>query len=88
MVMEIQYTCLAPTTRTVDISEADMATVYDIVVNQFLAVLPHMEFDSRTLSYMPERKALAEFAERFGVTTAHGPSLEAFYRAVLGKPNE
>ena len=86
--MEVQFTSLAPTTRTVNVSEADMAAAYDIVVNQFLAVLPHMEFDSRTLSYMPERKALAEFAERFGVTATHGPSLEAFYRAVLGKPNE
>ena len=88
MAMEVQFSCLAPTTRTVNISEEDMAALYDIVVQQFLAVLPHMEFDKRTLSYMPERKALAEFAEKFGVTTTHGPSLEAFYRAALGKPNE
>lgn len=88
MAFQIQYTSLAPTTRTADLSEEDMAALYDIVVAQFLAVLPHMEFDSRTLSYMPERKALAEFAEKFGVTTTHGPSLEAFYRAALGKPNE
>jgi hypothetical protein len=88
MAMEVQFSCLAPTTRTVNIPEEDMAALYDIVVRQFLAVLPHMEFDSRTLSYMPERKALAEFAQKYGVTVAHGPSLEAFYRAALGKSNE
>jgi len=85
--MEVQFSCLAPTTRTVNIPEEDMAALYDVVVGSFLALLPHMEFDKRTLSYMPERAAVAAFAEKFGVPSTHGPSLEAFYRAALGKIN-
>jgi hypothetical protein len=88
MVMEIQYTSLAPTTRTANLSEEDMAALYDVVVDQFLASLPHIELTSKTTSWMPERLALRAFAEKYGVAWDHPPSLEAFFRAALGKPNE
>jgi hypothetical protein len=85
MAMEIQYTSLAPTTRTVNLSEEDMAALYDVVANQFLASLPCVELTSRSTEWMPERIALKEFAEKYGVAWDHPPSLEAFFRAALGK---
>jgi hypothetical protein len=83
--MEIQYTCLAPTTRTVNLSEEDMAALYDVVINRFLSSLPFLDLTSKTTKWMPERLAIRDFAEKHGVVCDHLPSLEAFFYAALGK---
>jgi hypothetical protein len=85
MAMEIQYTSLAPTTRTVNLSEEDMAALYDIVVNYFLGMLPHLEMNDKTLAWDANRKAIRDYADKYGVAWDHPASLAAFYRAALGK---
>jgi hypothetical protein len=85
MAQQIQYTSLAPTTRTANLTEEDMAALYDVVADQFLASLPHLELNSKTTSWMPERLAIRNFAEKYGVAFDHPPSLEAFFRAALGR---
>jgi hypothetical protein len=84
MAIQIQYTGLAPTTRTVDLSEEDMAALYGIMVDQFLASLPFLELKGASPIYMAERLAIREFAEKYGVEWSHPPSLEAFFRAAIG----
>ena len=86
--MEIQYTSLAPTVRTINLSEEDMAALYDIVANSFLAHLPYLELSDKTVRWDPARQAVRDFAEKYGVAWDHPPSITAFYRAALGKPNE
>ena len=83
--MEVQFSCLAPTTRTVNLSEEDMATLYDVVANSFLAMLPYLELNDKTIRWNPSRQAIRDFAEKYGVAWDHPPSLEAFFRAALGK---
>jgi len=85
MALQVQYTSLAPTTRTVNLSEEDMAALYDVVVNSFLAHLPYLELNNKTVRWDPSRQALRDFAEKYGVASDHPPSLEAFFRACLGK---
>ena len=86
--MEVRFTSLAPSTRVVDIDEADMAALYDIVADYFVGMLPHLELNSRTVEYMPERKAIRDFAQKHGVPYDHPESLTNFFRAALGRPNE
>jgi hypothetical protein len=85
--MEVRFSCLAPSTRVVNIDEEDMAALYDILANYFLSMLPHLEF-GRGLEYLPERKAIRDFAEKYGVPHDHPESLTNFFRAALGRPNE
>ncbi len=85
--MEVRFSCLAPSTRVVDIDEKDMAALYDIVADYFLSTLPHIEF-GRSTEYMPERKAIRDFAQKHGVPYDHPQSLANFYRAALGRSNE
>lgn len=88
MAMEVQYTGLAPVTRTINLSEEDMAALYDIVVDYFLSILPYTELTDNSCKYDSARAAMRDLAVKYGVPPTHGPSLVAFYRAVLGKPNE
>jgi len=83
--MEVQYTSLAPSTRTVNLSEEDMAALYDVVINSFLGMLPYLELNDKTVRWNPDRQAVRDFAEKYGVAWDHPPSIEAFYRACLGK---
>jgi hypothetical protein len=85
MALQVQYHGLAPTTRTADLSEKDLAALYDIVADQFLASLPYLELNSKTTSWLPELLAIRNFAEKYGVAFDHLPSLEAFFRAALGR---
>jgi hypothetical protein len=86
--MEIQYSGLAPTTRTVNLTEEDMAALYDIVADYFLSMIPHLEMRSGNMDYMPEKRAIRDFAQKYGVPSDHPQSLANFYRAALGRPNE
>jgi hypothetical protein len=86
--MEVRFFSLVPSTRVIDIDEADMAALYDIVADHFLSVLPHLELNSRTTEYMTERKAIRDFAQKYGVPYDHPESLTNFFRAALGRPNE
>jgi hypothetical protein len=88
MVMEIQYSGLAPTTRTVNLTEEDMAALYDIVADYFISMIPFIELKSKSVDYMPEKKAIRDFAQKYGVPFDHPESLVNFYRAALGRPNE
>jgi hypothetical protein len=83
--MEIQYTSLAPTVRNVNLTEEDMAALYDVVAESFLAMLPYMELNEKTLRWNKDRQAVRDFADKYGVAWDHPPSIEAFYRACLGK---
>jgi hypothetical protein len=85
--MEVRYTGLAPSTRVVDIDEADMAALYDIVADYFLSMLPYIELNKYNI-YTPEKTAIADFASKFGVPIDHPASLVNFYRAALGRPDE
>ena len=87
MAMEVRYTGLAPTDIQLNVSEEDMAAVYDIVVNYFFSMLPHLELNKYN-SFMPEKTAIADFASKYGVPVDHPTSLVNFYRAVLGRPDE
>lgn len=86
--MEVQFSCLAPSTRVVNLDEAEMAALYDIVADYFLSMLPHLDMRSSALTYMKEQKAIRDFAEKYGVPHNHPDSLANFYRAALGRPNE
>ena len=86
--MEVRFSCLAPSTRVINIDEADMAALYDIVADYFVGMLPHLELNSRTVEYMPERKAIRDFAQKHGVPYDHPESLTNFFRAALGRPDE
>ena len=81
--MEIRFTSLAPAERTIKITEAELKDAQDAVNRYFLSMLPHIDWDSRSLEYQPEKKAIKELAERYGVTSDHKPSVESFYRAIL-----
>jgi CO dehydrogenase/acetyl-CoA synthase alpha subunit len=85
--MEVRFSSLAPSTRVVDIDEADMAALYDLVADYFLSMLPFMELNKYN-AYMQEKVAIADFASKYGVPVDHAPSLVNFYRAALGRPNE
>jgi hypothetical protein len=85
--MEVRFSSLAPSTRVVDIDEADMAALYDVVADYFLSMLPFIELNKYNL-YSPEKTAIADFASKYGVPVDHPPSLVNFYRAALGRPNE
>jgi hypothetical protein len=87
MAVQVRFTSLAPSTRVIDIDEADMAALYDIVADYFVSMLPHLEF-GRSLEYLPERKAIRDFAEKHGVPHDHPESLTNFFRAALGRPDE
>jgi hypothetical protein len=84
--MEIRYTSLAPTERTIEVTETEIRTASDLIYEYFLSMLPHIDFDSRTLEYQPAKKAIFDFAAKYGVPTDHQSSMESFYRAVLDKP--
>jgi hypothetical protein len=88
MAMEIQYSGLAPTTRTVNLTEEDMAALYDIVADYFVSMIPFLELGSRNMEYFPEKRAIRDFAQKYGVPFDHAESLANFYRAALGRPNE
>ncbi len=88
MAVQIRFSCLAPSTRVADIDEADMAALYDILADYFLSMLPHIEMSSGSMDYMPEKRAIRDFAEKYGVPSDHPESLANFYRAVLGKHND
>ena len=87
MAIQVQYVGLAPTDIQLNVSEEDMAQVYDIVANYFISVLPHVELD-KYVQYMPEKAAVADFAKKYGVAVDHPPSVVNFYRALLGFPDE
>lgn len=86
MALQVQFSGLAPTNRTVELSEEDLATVYDIVVTHFLSTLPFIDLSSRTAELIPERKVMSDFLDRFGVSVDYVPGIESFFRAALGKP--
>ena len=86
--MEVRFTSLAPSTRVVNVDEADMAELYDIMADYFVGMLPHLELNSRTVEYIPERKAIRDFAQKHGVPYDHPESLTNFFRAALGRPDE
>jgi hypothetical protein len=88
MAMEIQYSGLAPTTRTVNITEADMAALYDIVADYFVSMIPFLDLGSKSMEYLSEKRAIRDFAQKHGVPFDHPESLVNFYRAALGRPNE
>jgi hypothetical protein len=85
--MEIRYSTLAPVERVVQIDETDLAALYDILADYFLSMLPYLEMN-RSMEYQPEKKAIAEFAKKFGVPIDHPPSLTAFYCAALGRRHD
>ena len=87
VVMEVRFTSLAPSTRVVNIDEADMAALYDIMADYFLGMLPHLELNKYN-SFMTERTAIADFASKYGVPVDHSPSVVNFFRAALGRPDE
>ena len=62
-----------------------MAKVYDLVVDYFLSMLPHIEHDGGIRYLDPTRRAMSEFAEKYGVDTSSPRAVTAFYAAVLGR---
>lgn len=87
MALEVRYTGLAPTDIKLDVSEEDLAKVYNVVVDYFLSVLPYVEL-TKYSSYTRETTAVADFAAKYGVPVDHPSSLVNFYRAMLGYTNE
>jgi hypothetical protein len=88
MAVQVRFTSLAPSTRVVDIDEADMAALYDIVVDYFVGMLPHLDLNTRSVEYMEDRKAIRDFAQKHGVPYDHPESLTNFFRAALGRTDE
>jgi hypothetical protein len=87
MVMEILYSGLAPAEIRLNVSEEDLAAVYDIMANYFFAMLPYTDLDKIT-SFAPEKQAIADFARKYNVPLDHPTSVVNFYRAILGRPKE
>jgi hypothetical protein len=81
--MEICFTSLAPTEQKIKVTEAELKHAQNVVNRYFLHMLPHIDWDMRTLQYQPDKQALKELAEQYGVTPDHKPSIESFYKAIL-----
>lgn len=84
--MEVQFTGMAPTIRTVSIPEEDMAALYDIVVNYFLALIPYADLPKAAL--IPEKEAIVDFLQKYKVPIDHPQTVVNFFQAALGKPND
>lgn len=81
--MEIRFTSLAPAERKIEITEAELKHAQNVVNRYFLHMLPHIDWDLRSLQYQPDKQALKELVEQYGVTPDHKPSIESFYKAIL-----
>jgi hypothetical protein len=86
MAMEVQFSGLVPTTRTINLSDDDLATLHQIVVDYFLSILPYTELTDRSCKYDSARTAMRDFALKYNVDPSHADSLVSFYAAVLQQP--
>jgi len=79
--MQIPVVKLLPTTVTVELDENDIAEFRRIVNDHFLSYVEFADFSGTYL--VPKDRAIAEFADRFGVEGLDKAHRVAFYRSLL-----